>query len=164
MTTTKESPPQTPVNPPPPERRGWFTPYLEDQGRHVRMGAFWSVVFFLVFGCRFMHEVLTQWASLREPLGGIRIPVVAVDLSPAFIVSFVVFCIGLLIVYRWQQQPKVADLLIETEAELKKVTWAKGQEVWNAAMVVIASVLLLGAFLALVDIFLFRLMRYLILG
>ena len=164
MTTTKESPAQTPVNPPQPERRGWFAPYREDQGRHVRMGAFWTVVFFLVFGCHFMHGVLVQWDALSKPLGGIRIPVVAVDLTPAFILSFAVFSAGFLLVYRWQQRPKVADLLIDTEAELKKVTWPKGQEVWNASMVVIISVLLLGGFLALADIFLYRLMRYLILG
>ena len=163
MTMTKESPAQTPLEPAP-QGRGWFTPYREDQGRHARMAAFWSVVFFLVFGCRFMHQVLSQWESLRKPLNGIRIPVVSVDLSPAFLMSFAVFCAGLLLIHRWQQRPKVADLLIDTEAELKKVSWPKGEEVWNAAMVVIVSVVLLGVFLALVDIFLFRLMRYLILG
>jgi preprotein translocase SecE subunit len=154
-----------PPAPPPPEApRGLFATYRADQGRHVRMAAFWSVVFFLVFGCRFLHDVLIQWASLREPLGGIRIPVVAVNLSPAFLVSFLVFLAGLVVIQRWQQRPKVADLLIDTEAELKKVTWPSGTDVWNASMVVIASVVLLGAFLALADIFLFRLMRYLILG
>jgi preprotein translocase SecE subunit len=146
--------------------RGFFVPYKEDQGRHVRMAAFWSVVFFLGFGCRFLHDMMVQWPSLRAPLGGVRIPVVGVNLSPAFLVSALIFCagLGLVLVHRWQQRPKVADLLIDTEAELKKVSWPKGQEVWNASMVVILSVVILGGFLALADIFLFRLMRYVILG
>ena len=55
---------------------GLFTPYKEDQGRHVRMAAFWTVIFFVGFGCRFLHDILIQWPSLREPLGGWRIPVV----------------------------------------------------------------------------------------
>jgi preprotein translocase SecE subunit len=144
--------------------RGPFTPYKEDQGRHVRMAAFWSVVFFLGFGCRFLHDILIQWPQLRAPINGVRIPVVAVNLSPAFLVTMLIFCAGLFVVHRWQQRPKVADLLIETEAELKRVSWPKGEEVWNASMVVLLSVFILGALLAVADIFLFRLMRYLILG
>src|SRR5262245_42925231 len=118
MTMTKETPPQTPADPPSSERRGLFTPYQEDQGRHARMAAFWTLVLFLLFGCTFLHDTLIQSESLARPLGGIRIPVVAVDLSPAFLVAFLIFCAGLLLIQRWVQTPKVADLLIETESEL----------------------------------------------
>lgn len=143
---------------------GLFASYKADQGRHVRMAAFWSVLFFLGFGCRFLHDLLIQWSSMRTPLGGIQIPIVAIKLSPAFLVSGSIFLVGMVLVQRWQQRPKVAELLIDTEAELKKVTWPKGQEVWNASVVVIISVFMLGGLLALSDVFLFRLMRYLILG
>ena len=153
-----------PLSPPASAPRGFLSTYKEDQGRHARMAAFWTVIFFLGFGCRFLHDILVRWASLREPLGGVRIPVVGVDLTPAFLVSMLIFLAGVVIVYRWQQTPKVADLLIDTEAELKKVTWPKGQEVWNASMVVMISVVILGALLALGDLFLARLMRTLILG
>jgi preprotein translocase SecE subunit len=155
-----------PLSPPSPEAapRGLFVSYREDQGRHARMAAFWAVVFFLGFGCRFLHDILIQWPSMRQALGGIRIPVVGVDLTPAFLVSMLIFGVGVLLVHRWQQRPKVADLLIDTEAELLKVSWPKGSEVWNASIVVIISVVLLGGFLALADVFLFRFMQYVILG
>lgn len=162
MTITSE---QRPESMPPPEApRGLFTPYREDQGRHARMAAFWSVLFFVGFGCKFLHDVLVAWPSLRKPLGGARIPIVGIDLTPAFLVTAALFLVGLYFVQRWLQRPKIADLLIDTEAELKKVTWPKGSDVWNAAVVVIVSVVLLGLFLAVADIFLYRLMRYLILG
>ncbi|MSR61713.1 MAG: preprotein translocase subunit SecE [Planctomycetes bacterium] len=128
------------------------------------MAAFWALIAFLLFGCSFLHNLLVQWESLTVPLGGIRIPVVGVDLTPAFLICFLIFCAGAILIRSWQQRPKVADLLIDTEAELKKVTWPGGQEVWNASIVVIVSVILLGGFLAVADIFLFRLMRYVILG
>ena len=160
----ESSAPLSPTSAEPEAPRGMFAPYREDQGRHVRMVAFWSLVFFVGFGCRFLHDILIQWNTLRLPLGGIRLPVVAVNLSPAFVVSMSIVCVGVLVTHRWLRRPKVADLLIETEAELLKVTWPKGQEVWNASMVVIASVVLLGLYLAGVDVFLFRLMRTLILG
>jgi preprotein translocase SecE subunit len=99
---------------------------------------------------------------LREPLGGIRIPVVGVDLSPAFLVSALVFCAGLVLVHRWQQRPRTADILIDTEAELRRVSWPKGEEVWNASLVVLLSVLILGALLAVSDIFLYRVMSALL--
>jgi preprotein translocase SecE subunit len=163
MTITSE---QRPESVPPQEApRGLFTPYREDQGRHARMAAFWSIVFFVGFGCRFLHDdVLIQWAGMRRPIGGIRIPIVGVDLTPAFLIAATIFLVALFFVQRWLQRPKVADLLIDTEGELKKVTWPKGSEVWNASIIVIISVVVLGAFLALADVFLYRLMRYLILG
>jgi preprotein translocase SecE subunit len=148
----------------PPEARGLFAPYKEDQGRHVRMAAFWTVVFFVGFGCRFLHDFMIQWRSLSEPLGGVRIPVVGVDLSPAFLVAFLFFVAGVVLVKRWQQQPKVADMLIDTEAELKKVTWPKGEEVWNASLVVILCVVLLAGFLMLADWVVFRIMFRLVFG
>ena len=143
---------------------GLFAPYREDQGRHARMAAFWALIAFLLFGCNFLHDLLVQWESLTVPINGIRLPVVGVDLTPAFLICFVIFCGGVILIRRWQQRPKVADLLIDTEAELKKVNWPSGQEVWNASIVVIISVILLGCFLAVADMFLYRLMRYVILG
>ncbi|HEX6883811.1 MAG TPA: preprotein translocase subunit SecE [Planctomycetota bacterium] len=153
-----------PLSPPPVATRGFLATYKEDQGRHARMAAFWTVVFFVGFGCRFLHDLLVRWPALREPLGGLRIPIVGVDLTAAFLVSMSLFLVGVLLVQRWQQTPKVADLLIDTEAELKKVTWPKGEEVWNASLVVMISVVILGALLALGDVFLARIMRALVLG
>lgn len=153
-----------PLSPPPAAPRGFLAAYKEDQGRLARMAAFWTVVFFVGFGCRFLHDLLVRWPALREPLGGLRIPIVGVDVTAAFLVSMLLFLVGVVLVQRWQQTPKVADLLIETEAELKKVTWPKGQEVWNASLVVMISVVILGALLALGDLLLARIMRALILG
>lgn len=161
MTTATEQ--KLPAQPPE-APRGAFAPYKEDQGRHVRMAAFWSVVFFVGFGCRFLHDFMIQWESLSEPLGGVRIPILGVELSPAFLVSFLFFLAGVVLVKRWQQKPKVADMLIDTEAELKKVTWPKGQEVWNASLVVIACVVILACFLTLADLVVFRIMYRLIWG
>jgi preprotein translocase SecE subunit len=47
--------------------------------------------------------------------------------------------------------PKLADFLIDTELEMKKVTWPTYREVLGATVVVIVVVILLGAFLFVVD-------------
>ena len=58
----------------------------------------------------------------------------------------------------------MADLLIETESELRKTTWPTMDEVINSSIVVVVTVLVLGAFLALADSVLARVMAYFILG
>jgi len=47
--------------------------------------------------------------------------------------------------------PKVTDFVIETETEMKKVTWPTYREVLAATVVVIVVVIILGAFLFGVD-------------
>ncbi len=141
-----------------------MTAYKEDQGRLARMFAFWAVAFMILFGCTWLHGMLVQARSLRDPLGGTRIPVVAVDLNIAFLISFALFAVTIFFLARWMRKPKVADLLIDTEAELRKVTWPKSQEVVNSSIVVIVFVVLLLGFLAGVDAILARVVDYLIFG
>ena len=137
--------------------------YKPDQGRHARMAAFWGVVLLVLFGCRFLHGVLVgNFASTREAFG--QIPIVGVALTPAFLISAAVFAFGVWQTKRWQSRPKMADLLIETESELRKVTWPTLEEIVNSSMVVGISVVLIGAFLAFSDWFLNRVMQYVLFG
>lgn len=138
--------------------------YKEDQGRLARMAAFWTITLLVLFGCTFLFDMLIGMRSMRDPLWDIRLPVVGVDLSPAFLVSTVLFGIGVVIVQRWQSRPQVADLLIDTEAELRKVTWPTLEEVTNSSFVVVFFVLFLGAFLAAVDWLLSIVVKAIILG
>jgi preprotein translocase subunit SecE len=128
------------------------------------MAAFWCLVLFLLFGCHSLYVALQSFATLAEPIGGLSIPVVSVPLSSAFLISFGLFLVGLLVIRRWERKPKIADLLIDTEAEMKKVAWPTLQQVTNSSLVVIVSVVLLGAFLAVVDLLLARIIRFIVLG
>ena len=136
--------------------------YKEDQGRLARMAAFWLLTLLCFFGSNFLFEQLITSETLREPIGGMRIPVISVDVSPAFLISSIVCVVSVFFVYRWEQKPKVADLLIDTEAELRKVTWPTMEEVINSSMVVIVFVLFLGVFLAFADLVLTRIVRVLL--
>lgn len=156
-----ETQPQTP---PPQAPAGGKDGYREDQGRLARMAAFWCLVLFLVFGCHSLYQALQAFASLADPIGGASIPVVGVPFSGAFVIAFVVFLVGLVAIRRWERTPKMADLLIDTEAELKKVAWPTLQQVTNSSLVVIVSVVLLGGFMALIDLLLARIIRVIVLG
>ena len=63
-----------------------------------------------------------------------------------------------LVYYLFFVHPKISDFLIESEGELRKVTWPAAKpwfrgstELWGATYVVIAVVLILAAFTYLLD-------------
>lgn len=127
------------------------------------MATFWSLALLLLFGCNFLHLTISTYSdSLKEPLGGFEIPIVAIPLSPSFLICLAIFAVGMFAIFTWQQSPKVADLLIDTEAELKKVTWPTMQEVVNSSLVVIVSVAILMGFLAGTDMVLGKILKWLI--
>jgi len=133
--------------------------YKQDQGRLARMASFWTLVAMAFYGCSSLRaELPAYFEQLGQPLvsGMPEIPVLGVRLDAAFLIAAVLFVSGTWLIYRWLETPKNADLLIETENELRKVTWPTMKEVVNASIVVIISVLFLMAFLAGADIVLAR--------
>ncbi|MDE0896509.1 MAG: preprotein translocase subunit SecE [Planctomycetota bacterium] len=137
--------------------------YKSEQGRMVRMGAFWTLALLFLYGCMALNQTLYTFVdSLKSDMG--QIPILGWSLTGAFVISTATFVIGFILLFRWHQTPKVADLLIETESELQKVTWAKMPEVINSSVVVIGFVLFLMAFLAGSDMVLSRIFDYILLG
>jgi preprotein translocase SecE subunit len=58
-------------------------------------------------------------------------------ITPSFIAALVLFAGGLAWLRSFVNRPRVADLLIETEAELKRVKWAPRKEAVRATAVVL---------------------------
>lgn len=137
--------------------------YKKDQGRMARMAAFWSLAALIFYGCTSLRAELAGRfpQSLGKPLIASfpELPVLGVQLSAAFLIVAALFTAAIWLLYRWVEKPKNADLLIETEAELRKVTWPTAKEVIGSSTVVILSVLFLMAFLAGADLLLARIAR-----
>ena len=126
--------------------------YKKDQGRMARMTAFWSGTIFLFYGCVSLHRELTnQFKGISEPIGGIEVPVLGMELSIALLIAAGVFAGATFLFYRWLERPKQADTLIDTESEMKKVTWPSLSETMSGSITVIMTVLILMAILALFD-------------
>jgi preprotein translocase subunit SecE len=139
--------------------------YKPDQGRMARMASFWSIVMLLLFGCYFLHTTLTTYVSaLDKPFGGLSIPIVSIRLTGSFLISALLFLGGTFWIYTFMQKPKTADFLIDVEAELRKVTWPTGQEVVNASIVVVVTVVVLMGFLAGADYVIGQFVQRLIFG
>lgn len=137
------------------------------------MAAFWTLAILALWGSRSLNNQLAVWGpetlgrsfgSDAQGKGGMSLPVLAVDVTPAFLIATVVAVLGLYLLYRWLEKPKNADLLIDTESELRKVTWPTFKDVINSSLVVIFTVLFLMAFLAGSDILIARVTRLLWFG
>ena len=127
------------------------------------MGAFWTLALLFLYGCMSLNVTLYAFVdSMQSSIG--KIPILGWSLTGAFLVSTGIFIVGFILLFRWHQTPKVADLLIETESELQKVTWARMPEVINSSIVVIGFVLFLMAFLASSDIVLSKISGYILNG
>ena len=54
-------------------------------------------------------------------------------------------------IYWLVNYPKFVDFLVETENEMKKVSWASRRQVLTESFVVVVTVLILGVYIFLVD-------------
>ena len=134
------------------------------------MTAFWSGTIFLFYGCLSLIREFTgrlfglaEYAffadlpgKLAQPIGGIEIPVLGMDLSPALLIVTLVFLGGTYLFNRWLERPKRADQLIDTESEMRKVTWPSLSETMSGSITVILTVLILMSLLAFFDFLLGR--------
>lgn len=127
--------------------------YRKNQGRMARMTAFWVLAILIFYGCSSLRAELTSMSpeTLGAPIQGMRVPILSLDFSPALIIAALVLAMCLWLLYRWEQKPKTADLLIETEAELRKVYWPTLEEAINGSWAVLMTVVFLMAFLAGAD-------------
>lgn len=129
--------------------------YKPDQGRLARLAAYWSLALLILYGCTSLHAELSSrfGGALSRPFfaGFTTVPVLGLKLNPALVITLLVLVGSLYLLYRWQQTSKVAELLIETEAELRKVTWPTMPEAINSSVIVIVCVVFLMGFLAGAD-------------
>jgi preprotein translocase SecE subunit len=131
--------------------------YKADQGRIVRLVAFWALALLLFYGCVSLKNSLETWgwssATSKALVEGMpRLPILGWNLNAALLIAAPVFGTVVWLLYRWQNSPKVADLLIDTESELGKVTWPTMTDAVNSSIVVMGVVVFLMAFMAGADI------------
>lgn len=119
----------------------------------ARMATYWSLAVLLAYGCVQMRAELTSWMpdSVGAGISGMTVPLVGLPFSPALIAAAATFALGLLFLNRTLEKPKNADLLIETESELRKVTWPTLDETVDGSIVVMVVVIFLMGFMAGAD-------------
>jgi preprotein translocase subunit SecE len=110
--------------------------YKPGQGKYTRLISGVSVAVIVAIGCWRLYERLA-----------------ATDWSPwiVFLVPLVVFGAIAVGIYWLLNKASVADFLIASEGELKKVNWSSRKEVAVSTFVVVLVVVIMGALLGATD-------------
>jgi preprotein translocase SecE subunit len=135
--------------------------YKPDQGTYARTTALLMVAALIVFGSHTLYLWLRSFRAAdgspgflsRDLLGG-PLPVLSQTLSPALIAAVLVGAGSVYALYRYFSRPKVADLLIDCETEMRKCTWPSLEETWKSSVVVLLVVVFFTVILAGMDLFL----------
>ena len=127
--------------------------YKKDQGRYARMVSFWALTLLMAYGCLGGLRILLDQklpAGFNQTL---------VDQFPLFgslkvstLIALGVLGVSAVLIDRILNRPRAVDLLIDTESEMRKVTWPSMPETWAGTMAVMLTVVVLFGFLALADL------------
>lgn len=136
-----------------------FFKHKPEQGLVVRGTGLAMISALLLFGCYGLYYfVYSKGDFYKDPIGGwLTIPLVDLDVNPALVVALVVFSACVYLTAYLLGRPKTADLLIETETELAKVTWPSWAETVNASVVVIFTTVFMAGLLFMFDVVLRKL-------
>jgi preprotein translocase SecE subunit len=125
--------------------------YRPDEGVYARGTAFWSLASLAFFGGRRFFFWSQRWDFSRKDLLGDPLPILAFPLTPGFLMGVALFTIFAWGIWRLLNAQKIGDLLIETELEMKKVTWPSFTDSRKSSFVVILCVAIMVVFLAATD-------------
>ena len=137
--------------------------FKPDQGRLARGAAFWLTTALVFYGCQTLYLFL-QWGWAQEKLVEWEIPVFNLPVNLALIISVVVFLGFETLLLKLINSVKLGTLLIETETEMKKVTWPSVSDSFNSSMVVLIAVIFFMLFLGISDIVLHFIFKDIIFG
>ena len=126
--------------------------YKKGQGTIARLMSLVSLCLLALWGGYSLWVTLEGYSWAASAI--VTIPRMNLSVNWALIVSVVVAAgLGFSVVWALNR-PRAVDLLVETEAEMKKVSWPSRQEAWNSSLVVVATVMFMMGLLFFYDYFL----------
>ncbi len=131
-----------------------FSVYKRNQGRVARQVTFAALALIVGVGIWRLSQLLAviYGGGADAALAGLT--GTSADMGVVrFLLPGVLLAIGLWFCYRLVNVPRVADFLIAVEAEVAKVSWPSGEEVFRSSLVIIFLIFALSALLAAYDLF-----------
>jgi preprotein translocase SecE subunit len=130
--------------------------HRKGQGVWARLSAYGLGGLLVVLGAWSLYAAINVPGQFR--LVDAELPIVG-TVTGYKVIALVVGLAGLFGLHWVLNRPKNVDLLIETEQEMKKVSWPTLSEVWNATLVVTLVTLSFAVAMSVFDLVLRRLFR-----
>lgn len=127
--------------------------YKHGQGKLSRGLAALAIGLFTIFGCFRLYLWLGAYETFKKPVPGLPYNLLGADMpvNYALLVSMGLLVASAAGIYFISNHPKVTDFLLETEGEMKKVSWPSINEVWGSSVVVLVVTIIFGVYLLGVD-------------
>lgn len=131
--------------------------YKPEQGAFARGAGLWLLGALWVFGCHSLYYFLLSFGGadgsgfMARRLLDENLPVLGLPLTVSLLVTVGVGLAGLLGLMRLLDRPKVADMLIDSETEMRKCTWPSWNETFSSSLVILVVMLFFTAILAGMD-------------
>jgi preprotein translocase subunit SecE len=109
--------------------------YKRGQGTPTRLGSGLGLFVIVLIGCVVLYQHLAEQSILVQTL---------VPVGVCVVLSWLIFWL--------MNKPTVADFLITSEGEIKKVSWSSRREIVVSTTVVICVVILMAVGLAVIDL------------
>jgi len=133
-----------------------LTPYRPAQGLYARVGVGAALLLICLFGSYRLYTMLLVGHAGKFTVLGMDVPYAALVAGGAFVLMGAAVWLlsfgpttGLRGIDATTR--KWIDLLIDTEAELRKVSWPTREDLTNSTVAVLVSIVVLGLFLVSVD-------------
>jgi preprotein translocase subunit SecE len=123
--------------------------YKKGQGSIARLLSLAGCLMLLLWGGHSFWIYLQGYKTLSDNL--LEIPTIGLDIDLALIIAVVAVLAGAAGIAWMLNRPRLVDLLIETEAEMKKVSWPSRQEAWNSSIIVVVTVVIMMGLLFAYD-------------
>ncbi|HEV3026570.1 MAG TPA: preprotein translocase subunit SecE [Planctomycetota bacterium] len=122
------------------------------QGRAVRTTAYVGIAALSAYGAYALYMAPgLQSLWWRVVVGPLSLMGKEANLRPQLFPAVAVFLTVMFVVFQVLNQDKTAEFLIETEGEIKKVSWPARKEYVGSAMIVVLVVAIVSGFLHWVD-------------
>ena len=133
-------------------------------GRWVRLSALAGVAVMAAFGAASFYQLPSSGSVWWQLIAQTTVLGLPLPLRPILFPAIGIFGTVLLIAYALQNKEAWADFLIETEGEIKKVSWPARKDYLGSAFVVIVVIAVVSVFLWAADEGLSRVMQKLKIG
>lgn len=136
--------------------------YKAGEGKLTRRVAFYSLLILSIWGFKELASTIVRWEWARQTLIDFPLPYYGQALTIGVLVCLALNVLVAFYIFKYLNSEKPASLLIDTETELKKVSWPTWEDARHSTVIVLIFVAACAAYLTVVEFALAKLFRMVI--